>query len=118
MEPSRLLAVKAHELTQLSTLENWLKLSGDRTDPTRLRAAEKRSEAELINFALQLDAALKATAVVQTGSGGANSNSSAASTMVTHQVIQPDRDGSETERLERVNLAYNAQQLMEKPELQ
>ena len=119
VEPSRLLAVKAHELTQLSTLENWLKLSGDRTDPTRLRAAEKWSEAELINFALQLlDAALKANAVVQTGSGGANSNSSAASTMVTHQVIQPDRDGSETERLERVNLAYNAQQLMEKPELQ
>jgi hypothetical protein len=109
-------AVAAHELTQLASLETWLEKAGIQADPSQIRTdmpLASQSEAMLVNFAFKLASIIKAPVAP---SAALNTSSSAG--FVTHQVIHPDRDGTELERAERNSLARHASELMRSDHLQ
>jgi hypothetical protein len=116
IDSSMLAAVSAHDLTQLASLEAWLEKAGAHADPSQIRsdmAVGSQSEAMLVAFAFKLAGIVNAQAASSTPS-----NTSAAAGLITHQVIQPDREGTELERAERTGLAQKAAEVMGSAELQ
>jgi hypothetical protein len=110
VDASMLAAVSAHELTQLASLESWLEKAGMHADPSRIRtdmASGSQSEAMLVNYAFKLAGIIKSQSAAPSSSSAA-----APAGLVTHQVIQPDRDGTEMERAERTGLAQKAAVVM------
>ena len=115
VDSSMLTAVSAHELTQLASLESWLKRAGIHADPSRIRTdmlSNSQSETMLVNYAFKLAGIIKAQAAKP------SSSDSTTAGLVTHQVIQPDRDGTELERAERTGLAQKAAIVMGNNSLQ
>ena len=111
VDSSMLAAVSAHELTQLASLESWLDRAGSHADPSRIRTdmpTGTQTEAMLVISPLSSQALSKRMQQLRLR----------LAFLVTHQVIQPDRDGTKMDRAERTGLAQKAAVVLSSSTLQ